>query len=151
MRASYRIQRAKHQGARDVIHMYTVWRERERPKCERKRERSNSRVAVGFLVVAFVVLHVQGHLTDLAVETSFMPVLQTTHTHTHTESHINIGFDESCFWKITFRQILISRATYLVFLKLSDTSPGFPQHMELFSWRWFSCYQVTWVWSLVML
>ena len=40
----------------------------------------DSRVAVGFLVVAFVVLHVQRHLTNLAAETSFMPVLETTHT-----------------------------------------------------------------------
>ena len=39
----------------------------------------DSRVAVGFLVVALVVLHVQGHLTNLAVETSFMPVLEKTH------------------------------------------------------------------------
>lgn len=39
----------------------------------------DSRVAVGLLVVALVVLHVQGHLTDLAVETSFMPVLEKTH------------------------------------------------------------------------
>lgn len=42
----------------------------------------NSRVAVGLLVVAFVVLHVQGHLAHLAVETPFVPVLQGTHTHT---------------------------------------------------------------------
>lgn len=42
----------------------------------------HSRVAVGLLVVTFVVLHVEGHLTNLAVETSFMPVLKTTHTHT---------------------------------------------------------------------
>lgn len=46
----------------------------------------DSRVAVGLLVIAFVVLHVQGHLANLAVETSFMPVLEihTQDTHTHT-------------------------------------------------------------------
>lgn len=39
----------------------------------------DSRAAVGLLLVAFVVLHVQGHLTDLTVETSFMPVLEKKH------------------------------------------------------------------------
>lgn len=43
----------------------------------------DSRVAVGFLVVAFVVLHVQGHLANLTVETSFVPVLEMTHTYTY--------------------------------------------------------------------
>ena len=59
-------------------------RERERAKSDIKRGRGlDSRVAVRFLVVAFVVLHVQGHLADLAVETPFVPVLEKTHTHTH--------------------------------------------------------------------
>lgn len=56
-----------------------------------------SRIAVRFLVVAFVVLHIQGHLTNLAVETSFMPVLETT----QRESHISV---------------LYSMSPYLVFL-----------------------------------
>lgn len=40
----------------------------------------HSRIAVWLLVVAFVVLHVQGHFTDFTVEASFMPVLQNIHT-----------------------------------------------------------------------
>lgn len=43
---------------------------------QRGGDQQDSRVAVGFLIVAFVVLHVQGHLAHLAVETSFVPVLQ---------------------------------------------------------------------------
>ncbi len=62
-------------------------RQRERGLYAALRQRGqDSRVAVRFLVVAFVVLHVQGHLTNLAVETSFMPVLET-HTHRHTHTH----------------------------------------------------------------
>lgn len=57
---------------------------------QRHRER-DSRVAVGFLVVAFVVLHVQGHLANLAVETSFVPVLEATHTHTFVLSAYHVG------------------------------------------------------------
>ena len=37
----------------------------------------HSRVAVGLLLVALVVLHVQGHLAGLAVEACFMPELGT--------------------------------------------------------------------------
>ena len=36
---------------------------------------ADSRVAVGLLLVALVVLHVEGHLAGLAVEACFMPVL----------------------------------------------------------------------------
>lgn len=43
----------------------------------RERETRDSRVAVGFLIIAFVVLHVQRHLANFAVETSFVPVLKT--------------------------------------------------------------------------
>lgn len=52
----------------------------EQRECDR-----DSRIAVGFLVVAFVVLHVQGHLANLAVETSFVPVLEMTHTHIYIQ------------------------------------------------------------------
>jgi len=45
---------------------------------------THSRVTVGLLVVAFVVLHVERHLTHFTVETAFVPVLHTTNTHTHT-------------------------------------------------------------------
>lgn len=31
--------------------------------------------AVGFLVKAFVVLHIQSHFADLTAETSFVPIL----------------------------------------------------------------------------
>lgn len=43
----------------------------------KERETRDSRVAVGFLIIAFVVLHVQRHLANFAVETSFVPVLKT--------------------------------------------------------------------------
>ena len=36
---------------------------------------ADSRVAVGLLLVALVVLHVEGHLAGLTVEACFMPVL----------------------------------------------------------------------------
>lgn len=32
-------------------------------------------IAIGLLFIAFVVVHVESHLADLAVETSFMPIL----------------------------------------------------------------------------
>lgn len=62
-------------------------REVDSVESEREREQ-DSRVAVGLLVVAFVVLHVQGHLTDLAVEASFMPVLEKTCTQTSTSDSL---------------------------------------------------------------
>lgn len=34
------------------------------------------RIAVRFLLVSFVVVHVQGHFAHLAVEASFVPVLK---------------------------------------------------------------------------
>jgi hypothetical protein len=34
------------------------------------------RIAIGLLFIAFVVVHVESHLADLAVETSFMPILR---------------------------------------------------------------------------
>lgn len=37
----------------------------------------HSRIAVGLLLIALVVLHVERHLADLAVETCFMPELGT--------------------------------------------------------------------------
>lgn len=35
-----------------------------------------SRVAIGLLFIAFVVVHVESHLADLAMEASFMPMLR---------------------------------------------------------------------------
>lgn len=52
---------------------------RHRPEDRRKSSggRQDSRVAVGRLLVALVVLHVECHLAGLAVEACFMPELGT--------------------------------------------------------------------------
>lgn len=34
------------------------------------------RITIGLLFIAFVVVHVESHLTDLTMETSFMPILE---------------------------------------------------------------------------
>lgn len=39
------------------------------------------RIAIGFLFIAFVVVHVESHLADLAMEASFMPILRREEKH----------------------------------------------------------------------
>lgn len=47
------------------------------------------RITIGLLFIAFVVVHVESHLTDLTMETSFMPVLK--------KKNVKVQYNASAF------------------------------------------------------
>lgn len=57
----------------------------------RRRRRENSRIAVGGLLVALVVLHVECHLAGLAVEACFVPELGTEAEDSHQTPGLGPG------------------------------------------------------------